>query len=207
MRFVFILILGVHACGAYALLMLQQAPRLSLAPRSAPVCMAGFGTPLPQKKGAGKASKKGGGKKIAALSAKKQWEKHTALLKGGNTANVHARDGSVDDDAWELVGSVGFESSGSAEAAASFQKRLILEHAKRMFPRLAVKQSALECGVEDDDGKITKLSKVETQPDLNCGFVGEADAGGFYSKGNRVEKNMAAGGAAPMADSKGRIGG
>ena len=58
---------------------------------------------------------------------------------------VHARDGSTEDDAWEFIGTVTFEESASAEAAASFQKRLILEHAARMFPRLAVKQSSLEC--------------------------------------------------------------
>ena len=38
-------------------------------------------------------------------------------------------------------------------------------------------------------------------------FAGEPDPGGFYSRGNRNDKEMAAKGAAPRADSKGRIGG
>ena len=66
------------------------------------------------------------------------------IVQGGKTASVHARDGSTDDSDWELVGAIAFDASASAEAAAFFQKRLILEHAKRMYPRLAVKQSSLE---------------------------------------------------------------
>ena len=43
---------------------------------------------------------------------------------------------------------------------------------------------------------------------MQCGFVGQPDPGGFYKKGNRVESSGAMGGsgAAPRADSKGRIG-
>lgn len=161
--------------------------------------MAGFGAPSSPAKGmGGKSAKK------KALSAKKQWSKYTSLLKEGKTVKVHARE--QPNGEWELVGSVAFETTGTAEAAAFFQKRLILEHAKRMYPRLAVKQSSLECGIEGEDGAVTKVSKVEAADDLNCGFLGEPDQGGFYSRGNRVDKQLAASGAAPNSDSKGRLG-
>ena len=62
------------------------------------------------------------------------------------------------------------------------------------------------CGIEAEDGTITKVGKVEAA-DVNCGFLGEPDPGGFYSRSNRVERQLAASGAAPMADSKGRFGG
>jgi|TARA_B110001469_G_scaffold92562_1_gene88139 hypothetical protein len=42
---------------------------------------------------------------------------------------------------------------------------------------------------------------------LICGFLGEPDPGGFYARGSRNIRDMAAKGAAPSADSKGRIGG
>jgi len=92
----------------------------------------------------------------------------------------------------------------SGSLSAHYQKRLILEHAARMSPRLHVAKNTLELGWEVD-GEIAKVAKADV-PELACGFVGEPDPGGFYSKGNRVEKNTAASGAAPMADSKGRIG-
>ena len=60
------------------------------------------------------------------------------------------------------------------------------------------------CGIEGEDGTVTKVVKTEAT-EVNCGFVGESDPGGFYSRGNRVERQLAASGSAPMVDSKGRL--
>ena len=93
------------------------------------------------------------------------------------------------------------------EEAVQYQKRLILEHAMRMSPRLRVAKATLECGL-GEEGAVSKVAKPADMPEVVvCGFVGAPDPGGFYAKGNRNEKDMAAKGAAPKADSKGRIGG
>ena len=93
-----------------------------------------------------------------------------------------------------------------------------------------LKQASLETGLEVL-GEPTKLVKPDSMPEtLTCGFLGasappnararvprlpltarhvagEPDAGGFYARGSRNIRDMAAKGAAPSADSKGRIGG
>lgn len=169
--------------------------------------MAGFGGGAPSKSKSvkGKKGAKGGkGPATKGLSARKQWDTYTKLKDGGAaSARVFARDGAVDGDEWLLVGNVAAEQGDALAAAAHFQKRLILEHAARMSPRLLVAKSTLELGCESGDD-VVKVPKANT-PDLACGFVGEPDPGGFYAKGNRVEKNVAASGAAPQSDSKGRI--
>ena len=169
--------------------------------------MAGFGGAQPKSKVAkgGKGGKSKAGPTTKGLSARKQWDLYTKLRDGdGQTAKVYARDGAAEGDEWLYVGIVAAECQDTFAAAAHFQKRLILEHAARMSPRLRVAKSTLELGCEAGD-KIAKVAKADA-PDRPCGFVGEPDPGGFYSKGNRVDKNSRASGAAPMADSKGRLG-
>ena len=186
------------------------APRvLQSTSRSAAMAMAGFGAA----KGGGKAGFGAKGKaKVAKkeqVSPRRQWSAYTKLTEGGvQPVCVYARDGATEGDEWLLVGNVAIEAKeGSAEQAAQYQKRLILEHAARLSPRLKVAQASLDCGIESD-GTVSKLVKPAEMPEtLACGFLGEPDAGGFYSRGNRNEKEMAARGAAPKADSKGRIGG
>jgi len=180
------------------------------------VRLAGFGGATPAKAKPAKGAKGGKGGKAQGrkaqggaskgLSARKQWDLYTKVRDGGSpAAKVFARDGAIEGDEWLFVGSVAAEQGQDALAAAAhYQKRLILEHAARMSPRLHVAKNTLELGWEVD-GEIAKVAKADV-PELACGFVGEPDPGGFYSKGNRVEKNTAASGAAPMADSKGRIG-
>ena len=165
--------------------------------------MAGFG-------GGGKAKaapKKGA--KNSPVSARKQWTSWSKLTDGGaESTKVFARDGKLDADEWLFVGQVAVGKEASLEQGLQFQKRLILEHATRMSPRLAIAKASLEMGVQGSGDEVAASAKPASMPEaVVCGFVGEPDAGGFYSKGNRNAKDMAAKGAAPAADSKGRIGG
>eukprot|EP00316_Scyphosphaera_apsteinii_P017207 CAMPEP_0119302822 /NCGR_PEP_ID=MMETSP1333-20130426/4358_1 /TAXON_ID=418940 /ORGANISM="Scyphosphaera apsteinii, Strain RCC1455" /LENGTH=189 /DNA_ID=CAMNT_0007305299 /DNA_START=106 /DNA_END=678 /DNA_ORIENTATION=- len=173
---------------------------------SAVVRMAGFGST--SNSGSTSKKKKNIKAKSPGLSAKKQWDKYKLLVSSNShlSSEVYARDGSSEADEWALIGRVAFEKPASPEQAAFAQKRLILEHAARLYPRLSVKKAALECGLDKGTNDIAKIGKVEVPPDINCGFVGEPDPGGFYTKGNRVEKQLRSSGAAPMADSKGRLG-
>lgn len=74
-------------------------------------------------------------------------------------------------------------------------------------PSPNLNQATLEVGLEVL-GEPAKLVKPDSVPEtLICGFLGEPDPGGFYARGSRNIRDMAAKGAAPSADSKGRIGG
>jgi len=174
--------------------------------------MAGFGAAKPAggKGKAGFGSKGKVPKKKELVSPKRQWDSYTRITEAGvKPIKVFARDTAKDGgDEWMLVGNLAIDAAdGSAEQAAQYQKRLILEHAARMSPRLKVAQASLETGLEVL-GEPTKLVKPDSMPEtLTCGFLGEPDAGGFYARGSRNIRDMAAKGAAPSADSKGRIGG
>ena len=164
--------------------------------------MAGFGgggTPS-------KAAAKKGAKK-EPVSARKQWNALTRLTDGGSeSTKVFARDSKLDADEWLHVGQVAVGKDTTLEQGLQYQKRLILEHATRMSPRLAIAKATLEMGVAKGGGDdVAALVKPTMPESVVRGFVGEPDAGGFYSKGNRNDKDMAAKGAAPSADSKGRI--
>ena len=167
--------------------------------------MAGFGG------GGGKtkAAPKKGAKK-EPVSARKQWTAWSRLTDGGaESIKVFARDGKLESDEWLHVGQVAVGKGATLEQGLQFQKRLILEHAMRMSPRLAIAKASLVMGFAQGGGdEVTASAKPESMPEsVVCGFYGEPDPGGFYAKGNRNEKDMAAKGAAPSADSKGRIGG
>jgi hypothetical protein len=185
-------------------------PAQSASARSA-VWMAGFGAAKPAggKGKAGFGSKGKVPKKKELVSPKRQWDSYTRITEAGvKPIKVFARDTAKAGDEWMLVGNLAIDAAdGSAEQAAQYQKRLILEHAARMSPRLKVAQASLETGLEVL-GEPTKLVKPDSMPEtLTCGFLGEPDAGGFYARGSRNIRDMAAKGAAPSADSKGRIGG
>eukprot|EP00965_Chrysotila_dentata_P251755 6210248-Pleurochrysis_carterae.AAC.2 len=133
----------VHMPGPTAAAVSMQALPLgvTIATSRAHVQMAGFGKAAPSQV---TTKKNKAGKKAPPLSAKRQWDRYSALLKDGcSPCDVYARDGSDDNDEWALVGSIAFDKAGSAQASAMCQKRLILEHAARMFPRLKLQKASL----------------------------------------------------------------
>lgn len=210
LRLSYLLALSSTAALAPGPLLHHSVVRAQSASARSAVSMAGFGAAKPAggKGKAGFGSKGKAPKKKELVAPKRQWDSYTRLTEAGaKPVKCFARDAAKDGDEWMLVGNLAIAAAdGSAEQAAQYQKRLILEHAARMSPRLKVAQATLEVGLEVL-GEPTKLVKPDSMPDtLTCGFVGEPDAGGFYSKVNRNVRDMSAKGAAPGTDSKGRIG-
>ena len=125
----------------------RVVPAQSASARSA-VSMAGFGAAKPAggKGKAGFGSKGKAPKKKELVSPKRQWDSYTRITEAGvKPIKVFARDTAADGDVWMLVGNVAIDAAdGSAEQAAQYQKRLILEHAARLSPRLKVAQVSLE---------------------------------------------------------------
>ena len=106
--------------------------------------MAGFG-----------ASPKAKPAKKEPLSPKKQW---TAFLRlkddGAAPVDVYARDAATDGDEWQLIGQVAVGAGASAAEAVQYQKRLILEHAGRLSPRLKAATKTLAMGIAEGDGVV-----------------------------------------------------
>tara|TARA_B100000795_G_C22779312_1_gene431463 strand:- start:20 stop:718 length:699 start_codon:yes stop_codon:yes gene_type:complete len=176
-------------------------PAQSASARSA-VSMAGFGAAKPAggKGKAGFGSKGKAPKKKELVSPKRQWDSYTRITEAGvKPIKVFARDTAADGDVWMLVGNVAIDAAdGSAEQAAQYQKRLILEHAARLSPRLKVAQVSLEDSNPNPDanpspspnpspnpkqatldtglevlGEPAKLVKPDNMPEsLTCGFLG-----------------------------------
>ena len=71
--------------------------------------------------------------------------------------------------------------------AAQFNKRLILEHACRVKPALALKSKELVCGVAGDDGEPVVLVRQDLPDDLVCGFEGAPDASARYRALNNLD--------------------
>jgi len=187
-------------------------------PRGAPLRMAGFGgaAAAPKKskptKPVGKAASKAAHKasRATALSARRQWEYHSELLKsGGATTCVWARPAEAEDGTeWIEVGSISAKGASDLAAAAHAQKRLILEHAGRVSPKLLVLKR-LECGFGDDVASVSAVAKGPAPEGATSdyGLVGLPDPGGFYMKGAGDLRSgaTASSGAAPASDSKGRV--
>ena len=177
-------------------------PAQSASARSA-VSMAGFGAAKPAggKGKAGFGSKGKAPKKKELVSPKRQWDSYTRITEAGvKPIKVFARDTAKDGgDEWMLVGNLAIDAAdGSAEQAAQYQKRLILEHAARLSPRLKVAQVSLEDSNPNPDanpspspnpspnpkqatldtglevlGEPAKLVKPDNMPEsLTCGFLG-----------------------------------
>lgn len=198
--------------------------RVAYAPRvvASPRLMAGFGAAdsAPKKKPSqgvkptGKAASKAANKvaRSSGLSAKKQWDRHSELIvTGAATTSVWARPANAEDgedgEDWMEVGTISAEEPSSLEAAAHAQKRLILEHAGRLSPRLLVLK-ALEAGYGEAATSVTPVPKGVPPEGVTCGLVGLPDPGGFYSRSLVVNLRTGAtgtGGAAPASDSKGRV--
>lgn len=174
----------------------------------APNALAGFAAPKPAKKAEPSKKKRAGKAKTAkpasALSPRTQWNKYNELEKAGATAPVYARDSATDADEWQKVGTVAAANVGELAAAAQYQKRLILEHACRMYPRLALAQKTLEGGLEVSDNSVEPLGKGVVENPPESGFFGEPDPGNFYSRGNQVDAGLGEPKGA-RTDSKGRL--
>ena len=144
-------------------------PAQSASARSA-VSMAGFGAAKPagSKGKAGFGSKGKAPKKKELVSPKRQWDSYTRITEAGvKPIKVFARDTAADGDVWMLVGNVAIDAAdGSAEQAAQYQKRLILEHAARLSPRLKVAQVSLEDSNPNPDANP---ARAPTQPSPKTG--------------------------------------
>lgn len=178
----------VVSCALFPPPVLRHATYSAVAaPRCAahPVVMAGFG-------GSSKSSKGGGRKtkavkaKPAGVTAKQQWDLFRDLRSSDQvlTAGVYAR--LPDEGAeWLDVGAVIVEAPGTRAQAAMLNKRLILEHAARLYPKLAVRSRELVCGHDvtnaSGDAVVVPLEKCEVPPGTRGGFQGLPDASsGMY---------------------------
>lgn len=134
----------------------------SASARSA-VSMAGFGAAKPAggKGKAGFGSKAKAPKKKEPVAPKRQWDSYTRLTEAGaKPVKCFARDAAKDGDEWMLVGNLAIDAAdGSAEQAAQYQKRLILEHAARMSPRLKVAKVGLEDSIPKPDATLSPRRK------------------------------------------------
>jgi len=118
------------------------------------------------------------------VSAKRQWDRHKALVGGGQSPwAVFAR--AEGGGEWLPVGNVSFAEGDAAQAAAT-HKRLILEHAVRLYPQLYPQRHSLQAAVEASQGSGgATAAALEPQPQPQqpalCGFVGREDvASGYY---------------------------
>lgn len=148
----------------------RVVPAQSASARSV-VWMAGFGAAKPAggKGKAGFGSKGKVPKKKELVSPKRQWDSYTRITEAGvKPIKVFARDTAKDGgDEWMLVGNLAIDAAdGSAEQAAQYQKRLILEHAARMSPRLKVAQVSLEDSNPNPDANP---ARAPTQPSPKTG--------------------------------------
>lgn len=152
-----------------------------------PVQMAGFGGAT----GAAKGKKKGGAKtkgaavKKAPLSMKRQWDRHQQLVGSGQPRNaVFARIQGDEESGWVEVGDVATAPGTDLAGAVQLHKRLILEHAARVSPKLSLKAKSLECGFAaagGDGDSPAVLAKVEAVDAAAAGFEGLPDPSGRYS--------------------------
>ena len=148
----------------------SQAPE-GAATRRAAAVMAG-GKKKATKKKATKAPKKA----PSGVTAKQSWERFRELRSSDNvlTTTVFARL-PEEGEKWLNVGGVTVEAPGSRIQAVNAHKRLILEHAARMHPKLAVRSRELVCGfIETGEapGEVVPLEKCPVPPDLRAGFQG-----------------------------------
>ena len=147
-----------------------QAPK-SAATHRATAVMAGFGA------GRKKATKAKAPKKApSGVTAKQSWELFRELRSSDNvlTTSVFARL-PEEGEKWLNVGGVIVEAPGSRTQAVNAHKRLILEHAARMHPKLALRSRELVCGfieAGEAPGEVVPLERCPVPPDLRAGFQG-----------------------------------
>ena len=166
--------------------------------------MAGFGGSV------SKGSKKNSAKKSASgLSAKQSWELFRELRKSDQvlTTTVFARL-PEEGEKWLNVGGVIVEAPGSRIEGVNVNKRLILEHAARLHPKLAVRSRELLCGfIETGEapGEVVQLERCPAPAGLRAGFQGLPDKkSGMYMIQSGIKSRAKSNAAAPTRDSKGR---
>ena len=145
----------------------------------AQIRMAGFGAPA-----GGKSAKPVVAK--TELSPKRQWDKFKELVADGSPRH---RVFVQLDDKWTEVGDLAVAPPGTPAQAAQYNKRLILEHASRVAPALALRSTELKLGIEGENGEPVLLTKQEVPDKLMCGFEGEADASGKYKSIRGTSRN------------------
>lgn len=121
---------------------------------SPPFAMAGFGAAKPAKA-------KGKAKKPPGISTKSSWDMFRELRSSDKvlTSSVFAK--LPEDEAkWMNVGGIIVEAPGSRVQAVTAQKRLILEHAARLHPKLALRSRELLCGYSDTEDGVYRGGEV-----------------------------------------------
>ena len=121
---------------------------------------------------------------MPALSPKRQWDRHLELIDGGAESwAVYARaEDAADDAEWQDVGHVSFDAAApnaSAPSAVQLHKRLIVKHARRLYPlALGRPELALQLGLRvasaADDAEVTPLADgIAAAARETCGFSGK----------------------------------
>eukprot|EP00900_Chrysochromulina_parva_P023994 jgi/Chrpa1/6228/Chrysochromulina_OHIO_Genome00019351-RA len=150
-------------------------PKLSAQRHLNAVIMGGFGGGGSK----GTQERKAKTPKPGDSTAKQSWELFRQLRDSDKVqaTTVFAR--LPDDDAkWLNVGGVIVEAPGNRQQAVNQNKRLILEHAARLHPRLALRSRELVCGyIETGEapGEVVYLTKCDVPPELRSGFQGLPD--------------------------------
>lgn len=150
-------------------------PKLSAQRHLNAVIMGGFGGGGSK----GTQERKAKTPKPGDITAKQSWELFRQLRESDKVqaTTVFAR--LPDDDAkWLNVGGVIVEAPGNRQQAVNQNKRLILEHAARLHPRLALRSRELVCGyIETGEapGEVVYLTKCDVPPELRSGFQGLPD--------------------------------
>ena len=180
-------------------------------PTSSLRMMAGFGAPSSKAK-AGKTKAKAG--KVVPPSPKKQWDRFKSHRSAGIQGTpVFARVSGTADAPWLEVGDVTAEGA-EVSSVVQMHKRLILEHAVRVYPKLMPHARNLDCGYGSPPILLGKTTPAEL---AQGGFVGRADATGRYGKSEseiqeaeptslRAAVKAPVGQSGTDRDSKGRVG-
>lgn len=149
-----LLLVVLTACVCDSLLISSRR-----ATRCSPASMAqGFGAPSAKRKG---------------LTEKGQWKTYQALvLKGEPTVSVMVRIPDKKDAKWYGVGRVTAGGEGTIAQAVEHQKRLIMEHARRVHAPLKGFKGAFDIGLQADpelEPFVHTNERVEVPPTLIAG--------------------------------------
>jgi len=142
-----------------------------------------------------------GTNKAPELQRQRQQDRHSSLLAMGATAHVvFARVApsaraefteNVAAEGWVEVGEVSFDEAqhATAEQAAWLHKRLVLEHACRLYPNLIPHRESLELGLAataDDTPAV--VDRCESILAMACGFLETSDpyAGHYWAESEQT---------------------
>jgi len=142
----------------------------------------------------------------AELGLQRQHDRYEALVAAGAArwpvfarvcpqAEMEEARSERDGGEWLEVGAVAFERGVEAAAAAWLHKRLVLEHACRLYPKLIPHADQLELGLaapvgEDEEAKPEVVLRVEVPAaEKRAGFGGlpdEARSGHYFAESEQV---------------------